>query len=41
MYGRDKSPPYTGEMHSVAFGPLRAFPLSVELRASPRDPYFD
>lgn len=28
----------TGLKHSVAFGPLRALALLVELRASPRDP---
>lgn len=39
MYIRDKSRIYTGQKRSVAFGPLRAFALSVELRASPRDPY--
>jgi hypothetical protein len=39
MYIRDKSRIYTGQKRSVAFGPLRTFALSVELRASPRDPY--
>ncbi|APA90254.2 hypothetical protein BJG93_34645 (plasmid) [Paraburkholderia sprentiae WSM5005] len=39
MYIRDESRIYTGQKRSVAFGPLRPFVLSVELRASPRDPY--
>lgn len=39
MYIRDKSRIYTGAKRSVAFGPLRVFPLFCELRASPRDPY--
>ncbi|MGP8437834.1 plasmid mobilization protein [Paraburkholderia fungorum] len=39
MYIRDESRIYTGQKHSVAFGPLRTFVLSVELRATPRDPY--
>lgn len=39
MYIRDESRIYTGKKRSVAFGPLRALSLSIELRASPRDPY--
>lgn len=38
MYIRDKLRIYTGQKRSVACGPLRAFALSFELRAAPRDP---
>jgi hypothetical protein len=41
MYIRDKSRIYTGPKHSVAFGTLRVQVLSPELRAAPRDPYFN
>ena len=41
MYIRDQSCIYTGQKRSVACGPLRPFVLSVELRAMPRDPYFN
>ncbi|CPF79760.1 Uncharacterised protein [Burkholderia pseudomallei] len=41
MYIRDESRTYTGPTRSVACGTLHALSLSFELRAAPRDPYFN
>lgn len=41
MYPHGKPCRSTGQKCSVAFGPLRTFALSVELRASPRDPVLE
>jgi hypothetical protein len=41
MYIRDKSRIYTCPTRSVACGTLRSLGLSIELRAAPRDPYFN
>jgi hypothetical protein len=38
MYPHDESYGYTDQQRSVAFGSLRAFGLSLVLRALPRDP---
>ncbi|MGF6815891.1 hypothetical protein OKW33_002697 [Paraburkholderia atlantica] len=41
MYIRDESRIHTGPTRSVTCGTLRALSLSFELRAAPRDPYFN